>query len=266
MSDCRFSPDPCGTNRQLGVPRGVPDCKRVQAGLRNPFLPPCKSFVHQDSSSIIFNYKSTRGPVHEIRALGTLHGSPPESSGTGTGLYPMVHCMCSTLSFASPLGLKGPIPGGLGLSWQSDIPLAAQQPSVDVHLPVGSRPKLQSDILSAAEEAGEAPTTTAVLAAISLACAGAELPLWERTDHEGTAPALSICPLVVSVCHSDQSFPVVLLLGPTLYPLSQTSQGINDERESWIGCHLHALHWGLSLQPGHVLLTSIEPGTLQSTG
>ncbi|EPQ08477.1 40S ribosomal protein S17 [Myotis brandtii] len=44
------------------------------------------------------------------------------------------------------------------------------EPSGDVHLPVGSRPKLQSDILSAAEEVGETPTTTAVLAAISLAC------------------------------------------------------------------------------------------------
>ncbi len=37
--------------------------------------------------------------------------------------------------------------------------------------------------------------------------------MWERTDHQRAAPALSVCPLVVSVCHSDQSFPVFLLLG-----------------------------------------------------
>ncbi|ELK25706.1 hypothetical protein MDA_GLEAN10013951 [Myotis davidii] len=49
-----------------------------------------------------------------------------------------------------------------------DIPLAAWEPSGDVHLPAGSRPTLQSDILSAAEEARETHTTTVVLAAISL--------------------------------------------------------------------------------------------------
>nr|KAF6369038.1 hypothetical protein mMyoMyo1_010444 [Myotis myotis] len=38
-------------------------------------------------------------------------------------------------------------------------------------------------------------------------------PMWEQTDHQGAAPALSVCPLVDSVCHSDQSFPVLLLLG-----------------------------------------------------
>ncbi|ELK37743.1 hypothetical protein MDA_GLEAN10017283 [Myotis davidii] len=64
----------------------------------------------------------------------------------------------------------GPLTRGLDLSWQSDIPLAAWEPSGDVHLLAGSKPKLQTDIFSAAEEAGEAPTTTAVLAAISLAC------------------------------------------------------------------------------------------------
>ncbi|ELK30492.1 hypothetical protein MDA_GLEAN10003634 [Myotis davidii] len=58
------------------------------------------------------------------------------------------------------------------------MPLAAQEPSGDVYLPAGNRPKLQSDILSTAEEVGEAPPPTTVLAAISL------------------APALSICPLV----------------------------------------------------------------------
>ncbi|KAK1335663.1 LOW QUALITY PROTEIN: hypothetical protein QTO34_003456 [Cnephaeus nilssonii] len=32
------------------------------------------------------------------------------------------------------------------------------------------------------------------------------LPLWEHTDHQGAAPALSVCALVVSARHSDQSF------------------------------------------------------------
>ncbi|KAK1343982.1 hypothetical protein QTO34_014540 [Cnephaeus nilssonii] len=41
---------------------------------------------------------------------------------------------------------------------------------------------------------------------------------------------------------------------------------INDERESWIGCLLHAPYWGSSPQPRYVPLTGIEPGTLQSTG
>ncbi|ELK24056.1 hypothetical protein MDA_GLEAN10013353 [Myotis davidii] len=61
---------------------------------------------------------------------------------------------------------------GMSTCWlrPEDIPLAAWEPSGDVHLPAGSRPKLQSDILSAAEEAGEAPATTTVLAAVSLAC------------------------------------------------------------------------------------------------
>ncbi|ELK33430.1 Signal transduction protein CBL-C [Myotis davidii] len=67
-------------------------------------------------------------------------------------------------------GAAKPALWGSGLSWQSDIPLAALEPLGDVHLPVGSRPKLQSDILSAAEEAGEAPVTATVLAAVSLAC------------------------------------------------------------------------------------------------
>ncbi|ELK31605.1 Citrate lyase subunit beta-like protein, mitochondrial [Myotis davidii] len=32
------------------------------------------------------------------------------------------------------------------------------------------------------------------------------LPLWERTDHQGAAPILSVCLLVVSARHSDRSF------------------------------------------------------------
>ncbi|ELK28383.1 hypothetical protein MDA_GLEAN10025762 [Myotis davidii] len=74
----------------------------------------------------------------------------------------MFSCSLGALGRCPPAGL-GPLPRELGLSWQSDIPLAAVEPLGDVHLPAGNRPKLQSDILSTAEEAGEAPTTTAVM-------------------------------------------------------------------------------------------------------
>ncbi|KAK1344769.1 hypothetical protein QTO34_013470 [Cnephaeus nilssonii] len=43
-------------------------------------------------------------------------------------------------------------------------------------------------------------------------------------------------------------------------------RNINDERETWIGCPLHAPYWGPSPQPGHVLLTRIKPRTLQYAG
>ncbi|EPQ13923.1 Cytokine receptor common subunit gamma [Myotis brandtii] len=46
----------------------------------------------------------------------------------------------------------------------------------------------------------------------------------------------------------------------------ERERNINDGRESLIGCLLHAPHWGPSPQPGHVPLTGIEPGTLQSVG
>jgi hypothetical protein len=39
-----------------------------------------------------------------------------------------------------------------------------------------------------------------------------------------------------------------------------------DERESLIGCLLHAPHWGSISQHRHVLLTKIEPRILQSAG
>ncbi|KAK1346004.1 hypothetical protein QTO34_008472 [Cnephaeus nilssonii] len=47
-----------------------------------------------------------------------------------------------------------------------------------------------------AAEAGEAPATTAVLTSHEPGFWLSSLPLWERTDHQGAAPALSICPLV----------------------------------------------------------------------
>ncbi|ELK35260.1 hypothetical protein MDA_GLEAN10003154 [Myotis davidii] len=55
-------------------------------------------------------------------------------------------------------------------SWTSNKVSIIEGAIRDVHLPVGSRLKLQLDILSTAEEAGEAPTTTTLLAVISLAC------------------------------------------------------------------------------------------------
>nr|KAF6330232.1 hypothetical protein mMyoMyo1_012235 [Myotis myotis] len=108
--------------------------------------PPMHKFVHRASSYIILEARC-RGPSAQ----------------------PMASCSLGPLGGCPPAGL-GPLPWGSGPSWQSDIPLAAWQPSGDVHLPAGSRPKLQLDILSATEEAGEASTTTTVLAAISLAC------------------------------------------------------------------------------------------------
>jgi hypothetical protein len=44
----------------------------------------------------------------------------------------------------------------------------------------------------------------------------------------------------------------------------EIDENINDERESLIGCLLHTPYWELSPQPGHVPLTGIRPGTLQS--
>ncbi|KAK1344837.1 hypothetical protein QTO34_013541, partial [Cnephaeus nilssonii] len=46
----------------------------------------------------------------------------------------------------------------------------------------------------------------------------------------------------------------------------ERDRNISDERESLISCLLHAPYWGSSLQPKHVLLTGIKPGTLQSAG
>ncbi|ELK30378.1 hypothetical protein MDA_GLEAN10010950 [Myotis davidii] len=96
----------------------------------------------------------------------------------------MPSCSLGPLRGYSPAGL-GLLPGGSGPSWQSDIPLAACQHSGDIHLPAGSRPKLQLDILSAAEEAGEAPATTAVLAAISLAVAEQSFPCGSTLTTRG---------------------------------------------------------------------------------
>lgn len=48
--------------------------------------------------------------------------------------------------------------------------------------------------------------------------------------------------------------------------LREGERNINNERESWIGCLLHAPYWGSGLEFGHVPLTGIEPGTFQSAG
>nr|KAF6324782.1 hypothetical protein mMyoMyo1_008252 [Myotis myotis] len=59
------------------------------------------------------------------------------------------------------------------------------------------------------------------------------LPLWERIDNQGATPALSICPLVVSVHHSNQSFRhwVYLHISLLLYKIDQI-QSISFEQNS----------------------------------
>ncbi|KAK1334605.1 hypothetical protein QTO34_005612 [Cnephaeus nilssonii] len=55
----------------------------------------------------------------------------------------------------------------------------------------------RSDILSAAEEAGEAPAITAALTSHEPGFWLSSAPPWERTDHQEAAPVLSVCPLVL---------------------------------------------------------------------
>ncbi|KAK1330555.1 hypothetical protein QTO34_010745 [Cnephaeus nilssonii] len=73
----------------------------------------------------------------------------------------------------------------------------------DIQEPSGD----QSDILSTATEAGEAPATDTALASREPNfLTRVALPLLEHTDHQGAASALSVCSLVVSALHSGHSF------------------------------------------------------------
>ncbi|ELK38482.1 Cadherin-8 [Myotis davidii] len=58
----------------------------------------------------------------------------------------------------------------------------------------------QSDILSAALELGEVPATPAALTSREPGFWLSNTLLWEHNDHQGEAPALSVCPLVL---HTD---------------------------------------------------------------
>jgi len=96
--------------------------------------------------------------------------------------------------FSSPLyKTRGDIGALGGVPQPSLCPLTVQDPSVDI--PWGDP--------SAAIEAGEAPAIPLCSPAMSLASAWVALSLWERTDYQGAAPALSVFPLVVSAHHSD---------------------------------------------------------------
>lgn len=61
-------------------------------------------------------------------------------------------------------------------------------------------------VLSIAPEQESLPPPPLSSQVVSLASDWAVLPQWKHTDDQGATPALSICPLVVSARHSDQSF------------------------------------------------------------